>query len=190
MASQSPLSSKYWRVDKLRSLAYARTTIEEPDPKKLRHQMNTFLPYADYEQTAQCLRSRDLETQILHVRLLLDTLHEVDELTVQAWQNHPIVSMWRGHEAQLATYGLAMSEEWNNRTGNDPESEYFQWHLDNVSCVDDFEMSKPKWMEDKRMEVVMSNHRGILLFKDAAWYSKFGWNVGPCSSYFWPVADA
>lgn len=175
----------------LSSLRYASATVPENRPDLLRViPIQTFLPYEDYTETARCLRDKELENQRLHVKMLLDTLHEIDELTVQVWRSHPAVDMWKGYEAQLAVYGLAMCDEWTRRFGTDKLTDYIQWHLDNVTCVEDFVMEKPPWMRRTiTLDALVRNHRGVLIAKDPVWYSRYKWEIAPCTAFFWPRAD-
>jgi len=73
--------------------------------------MQTFLPYRSYTKTAQCLDRMRLGKQRVEGLQILKVLlgH------TKAWQHHPAVLMWRGHERELRTYVLVMCREWRQR---------------------------------------------------------------------------
>ena len=90
--------------------------------------MQTFLPYADYEQTARVLDYRRLGKQRVETFQLLNAL---DGLT-KGWATHPAALMWRGYEASLALYGVVICKEWKRRGYKDQMHErlserYFQY---------------------------------------------------------------
>ncbi len=65
--------------------------------------MQTFLPVADFEESARLLDSPHLGKQrveTLQVRRALELLN-------YGWASHPVVHMWRGRTAALVAYGLA-----------------------------------------------------------------------------------
>jgi hypothetical protein len=49
-------------------------------------------------------------------------------------------------------------------------------------AYENFDM--PPWLGDNKFH---SAHRSALLFKDFAYYSKFGWDESPELNYVWPV---
>jgi hypothetical protein len=151
--------------------------------------MQTLLPYADYEEAASCLRDAELRSQISHAIIIVDSLHEIEGS--EAWLQHPAIPMWRGYEAQLCNYGLAMCDEAKKRGWKISGSEErLEWHLGNVTTVDDFEMQTPPWATDpNRMSLVIRTHRSFLMSKDRRFYAKYRWNVPPGLPLYWPKAD-
>lgn len=150
--------------------------------------MQTYLPYADFYETAHCLRDYDLTTQIEHTVIILSTLHELDGF--DGYQTHRAVKMWREYDAQLSHYGLVMCEEAEKRglevSGQD---ERLAWHLGNIASVEDFEMSKPPWMLDRRMKRVETTSRAVLLRRDRDFYKQYKWNVPEMSTLYYPRAS-
>lgn len=153
--------------------------------------MQTLLPLTDFDETAKILRTTDLENQILQCIIVLDTLHEVEGRST-GWRNHPVMEMWRGHEAHLCHYSLTMCDEFKYRYRYEPEqAERIRWHLDNVTCVEDFEMTKPEWMEDPlQMNLLQRSHRSFLMSKDSRFYRKYKWDVPTGLPLYWPKADS
>src|SRR6059036_3739819 len=73
--------------------------------------MQTFLPVADFEESARLLDSPRLGKQRVETLQVLRAL----ELPDYGWANHPVVTMWRGRTAALVAYGLAMVRVWRER---------------------------------------------------------------------------
>jgi hypothetical protein len=73
--------------------------------------MQTFLPYASFIKSAQCLDNRRLNNQIKEVKQILNAL----DGTSIGWRNHPATNMWRGHKAHLGLYGYSCCEELERR---------------------------------------------------------------------------
>lgn len=131
--------------------------------------MYTFLPYADFDETARTLLERDLEQQIMHTVIALDCLHEKDAETVAAWSKHPLMNMWRGYEVQLALYGQAMVTQAQIRGMDvDNYSKRLDWHYDTATFPDDFKMEKPPWFDDPdKMRWVERSSRSLLVRRDS-----------------------
>lgn len=72
--------------------------------------MQTFLPYDDFEKTAQCLDYRRLGKQRVEAKQILNILE--GKTTTNAWKNHPAVKMWSGCENALKLYINTMITEW------------------------------------------------------------------------------
>jgi len=70
--------------------------------------VQTFLPYPDFERTAQALDDRRLGKQRVEVLQILNAMHR----TSGGWVNHPATRMWRGFEPALVAYGLAIIDVW------------------------------------------------------------------------------
>src|ERR671917_433293 len=68
--------------------------------------MQTFTPYADFEQALRTLDLKRLGKQRVEV------IQIVRALTVPgyAWSSHPAVLMWKGYEEPLGRYGLIERE--------------------------------------------------------------------------------
>ena len=149
--------------------------------------MQTFLPYADFDATAQALDDRRLGKQRVEVLQVLRALTR----PVYGWKHHPAVLMWAGHEEALAAYGVAICREWCRRG-----------HADTcgTKIVDDAAVggvtgirtqaelaaagALPPWLGD---EALHRSHRSALVRKDPGYYRpRFG-PVGDDLDYVWPV---
>ena len=75
--------------------------------------MQTFLPFADFAETARVLDGRRLGKQRVETLQILRALR----VPGYGWRHHPAVGMWAGYEEALARYGLQMCEE---RRGGSP----------------------------------------------------------------------
>src|SRR5437763_7034868 len=73
--------------------------------------MQTFLPVADFADSARLLDSPRLGKQRVETLQILRAL----ELPDYGWANHPAVLMWRGRTPALAAYGVAMVRVWRGR---------------------------------------------------------------------------
>lgn len=84
--------------------------------------MQTFLPYADFAESARVLDYRRLGKQRVEVKQLLLALGVPvgEHIPKQSsWINHPAAKMWRGFEESLAHYGVCICREWRVRGYND-----------------------------------------------------------------------
>jgi len=135
--------------------------------------LQTFLPYASFEDSAAVLDNRRLGKQRVEGTQILTIL-----LTPNyrgAWRNHPAVRMWRGYEEALRLYINAVVTEWIERGYRNSLATY---DLTGRPIV------FPFWLGDPRLH---DSHKSNLLRKDFSYYSQFGWNVPPDLPYFWPV---
>lgn len=160
--------------------------------------INTFLPYSDFQKSAQCLDYRRLGKQRVEAWQIYQTLkkrgyqsclcgcNEVfnghcvgcnSKIKKTAWYNHPIVKMWSGFENSLLRYGMAICEEWKSRNYNDNMLDKFI-SVYNISK----DIKTPKWLGNKKFHSAM---RSNLLRKDKNYYSKFGWKEKNNLPYYW-----
>ena len=77
--------------------------------------MQTFLPFADYQKSAECLDSKRLGKQRVEVKQVFNALIG----RAKGWGNHPITRMWQGYEYHLLLYGAAICTEWFKRGYSD-----------------------------------------------------------------------
>ena len=141
--------------------------------------VNTFLPYSDFNKSAQCLDRQRLGKQRVEAYQILRVL--TGEQKSSGWKNHPAVLMWKGYEASLARYATCMCLEWQKRG-----------YLDTVLLKICNEFPKlikeafdnPPWLGDERFH---SSHKSNLLRKNYSWYKHFEWNIAPDLEYVWPV---
>lgn len=173
--------------------------------------MNTFLPYPDYQRSAQVLDYRRLGKQRVEPKQVLAALRQGPKILYSPsskiflwksnpspdhvdlglvvvrstpWYNHPCTRMWAGHERSLCEYALAMIREWKRRGYCDNLEQWFQverWLWSEQSVV------YPWWLG---CEDIHSSHRARLLYKDPTWYGQWGWTETPRTDeegYVWPV---
>ena len=75
--------------------------------------MQTFLPYIDFEKSAQVLDYRRLGKQRVEAQQILNLL--MDPTLKSRWRSHPCVAMWTGYEEALKKYITVMIREWVKR---------------------------------------------------------------------------
>ncbi len=134
--------------------------------------MQTFLPYANFQQTVECLDWRRLGKQRVEARQILDIISP--DYKKKAWANHPATQMWRGYEIALGHYSNLCIREWINR-GYNNTMEIVPIHQP---------ITLPPWIGDDDFH---ASHRSNLLRKSPEWYNRFGWDESPDLPYVWPV---
>ncbi len=147
--------------------------------------MQTFLPYKDFDKSAQVLDRQRLGKQRVEARQILETLLNKDnELTKNGkprvgWKNHPAVLMWSGHEHHLCLYGMSICREWIERGYKDSQFQIFFEYLRNFSIT-----PEPFWLGDEEFHL---SHQSNLIRKMPEHYlSKFP-GVANDLQYVWPV---
>ena len=149
--------------------------------------MQTFLPFADFEETARSLDTRRLGKQ------RVETLQIVRALTQpgNGWRNHPAVRMWRGYEEALGAYGAAICREWQRRGYADTCAVKISDDLTAagvtvpVRPVPELRRAGqlPPWLGQEDLH---RSHRSALIRKDPDFYRpRFG-DVPPDLPYVWP----
>jgi len=136
--------------------------------------VNTFLPYADFTESARVLDDRRLGKQRIECHQILGIL--LDWPTKEGkkrtgWLNHPATKMWRGYTDSLKCYMDAIVSEWIKRGNN---NSYKLWYATGQN---------PPWLGDNRLH---SGYRQVLLLKNPDWYSQFNWTETAKYEYFWP----
>lgn len=141
--------------------------------------MQTFLPYADFAKSAECLDYKRLGKQRVEVLQLLRALHG----ETKGWVNHPAAKMWRLYTNYLVEYGNAICSEWTHRGYKD-------------TCLDKIvkyylQPSRrgypyPPWLGDESFH---ASHRSNLLRKNREYYGRFGWTEPDNLPYVWPVGE-
>lgn len=143
--------------------------------------MQTFLPYADFDQSAACLDSKRLGKQRLEAKQILLALGIPVGLHMpgkRGWRNHPAVRMWQGHEEALAEYGASICLEWIRRGFADNLWDEF------VALMPETPAKLPAWLGNAEFH---ASHRSNLLRKDYVFYGQFGWSEPNDLPYFWPI---
>src|SRR4051794_33735498 len=129
--------------------------------------MQTFLPVADFQESARLLDPARLGKQRVETLQVLRAL----ELTDYGWASHPVVTMWRGRTAGLVAYGLAMVRGWRERGFADSTETLIAEFAPDVVGRPQAELAAagllPSWVGD---EALHRSHRSNLLAKDPEYY--------------------
>jgi hypothetical protein len=141
--------------------------------------MQTFLPYADFAQSAKTLDGRRLGKQRVEALQILRVLAGI----TTAWQNHPAVRMWRGHAMMLTSYFCNVCAEWISRGYKDTCVEKARLVLEAYPQLQ-AEYDMPAWVGN---EAFHASHRSNLLRKDPVHYGRFFSDVSNDLPYIWPV---
>lgn len=145
--------------------------------------MQTFLPYADFKQSAAVLDRQRLGKQRSEGLILLETLIVGRE----AWSHHPCTIMWKGCEITLWKYVSAVCSEWIGRGYEDTVNEKV-----NELMFDSLKYGKidpivakvqPWWLG---VEGFHMSHRSNLVRKDESFYGKIWPDQTPTLPYVWP----
>ena len=152
--------------------------------------MQTFLPVADFEDSARLLDSPRLGKQRVETLQILRAL----ELPDYGWANHPAVLMWKGRTPALVAYGLAMVRVWRERGFADSTETQIGEFAPDVVGVPQSELLAagvlPSWLGD---DALHRSHRSNLMAKDPGFYRpRFAERFGPEPAdlpYVWPDPD-
>lgn len=149
--------------------------------------MQTFLPYADFEQSARALDHKRLGKQRVEV------IQVVRALTVPGygWAAHPAVLMWKGYEEALGRYGMTMCEVWIERGFGDTcagtiSADLRAHGVDRFRTQDELarDGALPPWLGDPALH---ASHRSSLVRKDPEHYRDLFPDVPDDLAYVWPV---
>jgi len=153
--------------------------------------MQTFLPYADFYESARCLDYRRLGKQRVEVLQIVNTLLNPGQ---KGWKNHPAVIMWKSNIPALSLYGVICCNVWISKQYRDTCKEKIlnslSLKMDGVwteKILQDMSERKsfyPTWFG---WEEFHSSHRSNLLRKNYDFYKKYGWNENTSKPYIWPV---
>lgn len=141
--------------------------------------MQTFLPYPNFDNSANVLDYRRLGKQRVEASQILDIVSKAN--STSRWKNHPAVLMWEGFSIALAEYGIAICKEWIYRGYKDNLLPRFETYL-KISKAG--KTTYPFWLGIDKFHAA---HRAALLAKDYEWYSKFGWSEKAEINYYWPI---
>ena len=152
--------------------------------------MQTFLPVADFAESARLLDSPRLGKQRVETLQILRAI----ELPDYGWASHPAVLMWRGRTPALVAYGLAMARIWRERGFADSTESQIGEFAPQVVGVPQTELADadllPSWLGDEDLH---RSHRSNLIAKDPDFYRpRFTALFGPEPDdlpYLWPGAD-
>ena len=152
--------------------------------------MQTFLPVADFAESARLLDSPRLGKQRVETLQILRAI----ELPDYGWANHPAVLMWRGRTPALVAYGLAMARIWQERGFADTTEAQIGEFAPHVVGMPQADLAAggllPAWLGDEELH---RSHRSNLLAKDPEFYRhRFTELFGPEPDdlpYVWPEPD-
>jgi len=133
--------------------------------------MQTFLPYPDFQRSAQSLDRARLGKQRVEVKQILLALQNES-----GWRHHPAVRMWTGYEPALAAYGLVCCDEWVRRGYKDSLAPFF------LATMGDAPLVLPPWFGNADFHQA---HRSNLKRKDPVHYK--GFTESSTLPYVWPV---
>lgn len=143
--------------------------------------MQTFLPYADFRQSAKVLDMKRLGKQRVEVLQLLNSFHKPD---YKGWKNHPAREMWRGYEDALVYYGLCICEEWISRGYKDTCFGKIGAYFSRTGTGNDSPIPMPKWIG---REDVHLSHKSNLIKKFPEHYKPFWPEIPDNIEYVWPT---
>lgn len=142
--------------------------------------MQTFLPHADFKETARSLDRQRLGKQRVEAWQVLRALNGM----TKGWRNHPAVLMWNGYEKALCEYAIAICDEWIARGYNDTMRERFvQWSAQ----LDDNneQLLMPPWIGNQEFH---KSHQSNLVRKFPEYYKQQFPDVPDHLEYLWPVS--
>lgn len=150
--------------------------------------MQTFLPYANFEESARALDDRRLGKQRVEALQILRALIRPS----YGWQHHPVVLMWQGFEEALGAYGVAVCHEWQRRGFPDTCEAKILDELSRAGAAvpprSQAELAGagalPWWLGD---EPLHRAHRSALLRKDPEHYRPQFGDEDDDLPYVWPV---
>ena len=152
--------------------------------------MQTFLPYADFGESARVLDKRRLGKQ------RVETIQVVRALTVAGygWRHHPAAAMWAGYEEALVRYGLDICTIWCELGNADTCATTLVADLARGTGLSaprgQAELAAagelPPWLGDRAFHL---SHQSALLRKDPTHYRPFFTRVPDDLPYVWPASD-
>lgn len=144
--------------------------------------MQTFLPYADFVDSAASLDAPRLGKQRVETLQLLRAI----VIPSYGWQNHPVSHMWRGYVPALTRYGLDMTDRWIELGHGDtvrPQILEFAPWVDGAAMND---IPLPSWYGLEDLHV---SHQSNLIRKDPEFYGPKFPGVPDDLPYLWPGPD-
>ena len=130
--------------------------------------MQTFLPYADFKKSANCLDDKRLGKQRVEALQILKAIYIPD----YGWRHHPCVKMWKDYPHALQLYMNACIDEWKSRGFKNTMAK----------AKEDSFTELPPWIGNKLLH---DSHKSNLLAKDTEYYTQYNWTVPMNLPYFW-----
>ena len=112
--------------------------------------MQTFLPYSNFQKTAEVLDWRRLGKQRVEGMQIIKTILTPEQ---KGWQNHPIVIMWTPYIQALQLYTNTIINEWIKRGYNN-----------NMKLYEINSITMPHWLGNNEFHASHNNYRMILSF--------------------------
>ena len=125
--------------------------------------MQTFLPYENFADCAECLDYRRLGKQRVEAWQILQAC----EGLTKAWSTVPITLAWKGYEAALARYGKAMCDEWMKRGFRDNMRIRFAGYVGTPTMPRVLE--DPPWVS---CEAIHRQYKEVLITKNREVYGE------------------
>lgn len=139
--------------------------------------MQTFLPYADYAETAKILDYRRLGKQRVECFQILKAIYD----PAYGWNNHPAVKMWRNSEHELFKYAIAICDDWISRGFKDTMREKIQLEFGSKTKAN---LKIPDWLGNEDFH---KSHKSNLIRKKPEHYGKLWPNIPNDLPYIWPT---
>jgi len=130
--------------------------------------MQTFLPYADFKDSAHCLDNKRLGKQRVEALQILKAIYIPD----YGWRHHPCVKMWKDYPHALQIYMNACIDEWVDRGFKNTMAK---------AKIDSFTVLPP-WIGNSLLH---DTHKSNLLRKDVNFYVQYNWSVPMDLQYYW-----
>jgi hypothetical protein len=130
--------------------------------------MQTFLPYASFIKSAQCLDDKRLGKQRVECLQILKAIKDVN----YGWRNHPATKMWTDYPHALEMYMNACIDEWVARG--------FKNTMEKANAPSFAEL--PNWIGNAELH---ASHRSNLLRKDTNFYKQYNWKEDDSMPYYW-----
>lgn len=149
--------------------------------------MQTFLPYADYAQSAAVIDDSRLGNQCYRECVTLFNI--IVEERKGGWSTHPACRMWQEHPGGLAAYSRALAIEMGRRKKEDGSP---KWRPEVVQRWSTFwhkqakrlNTQPPPWLGDESLHL---SHRSNLLRKMPEHYRQYWPDERDDLPYVWPV---
>jgi len=142
--------------------------------------LQTFLPYPDFDRSAQVLDRSRLGKQRIEALQILRACMD----PTYGFQHHPAVSMWRGHEVALHNYGQAICREWIRRGYMDTVAQKLTESV--MPALMRPGQGDPAWLGDERFH---RWHQSKLVRVDPDHYRPEFLDVPDDLEDAWPIRD-
>lgn len=141
--------------------------------------MQTFLPYADINESLKVLDNKRLGKQRVETFQIINAITgrpKLDGTPYKGWVNHPCSIMWKKYTPLLKLYLNASIDEWVSRGFKNTM---------NKEIIDE-PIVYPEWWRNKKFH---DSHKSNLLKKDPEFYSKYNWEISADKPYCWLDKD-